>query len=193
MVTAARFWALPPVVIATASRAFSVALVWLANALGHPHRLDPFVAWDAGWYLQVAKGGYHATPVTLSGTNVHYDFAFFPLWPAVIRLSTLGVLPAAATSVVLANLLFIAATVLLWKLLAERFEPPPQARSPYSPLARPPTSSRWPTPSPCFCCSLRRTSLVACTLCSADCSPPLPWLPASAAPRSSPRPLSRLC
>jgi len=122
VVTAARFWALPPVVIATASRAFSAALVWLANALGHPHRLNPFVAWDAGWYLQVAKSGYHATPVTLSGTNVHYDFAFFPLWPAVIRLCTLGVLPAAATSVVLANLLFIAAAVLLWKLLAERFE-----------------------------------------------------------------------
>ncbi len=84
---------------------------------------EPVRAWDAGWYLQVARSGYHAAPVTLSATNAHYDFAFFPLWPAVIRLSTLGVLPAAATSVVLANLLFIAAAVLVWKLLAERFEP----------------------------------------------------------------------
>jgi hypothetical protein len=116
-------WALPPLAIATGSRIFSAARIWLANGLGHPHRLNPFVAWDAGWYLQVARSGYHAVPVTLSATNAHYDFAFFPLWPAAIRLSTLGLLPAAATSVVLANLLFIAGAVLAWKLLAERFDP----------------------------------------------------------------------
>jgi hypothetical protein len=116
-------WVGTPLAIATASRAYSAALVLVANELSHPHRRDPFVAWEAGWYLQIAKSGYHATPVTLSVTNAHFDFAFFPLWPIAIRLSTLGVLPAAVTAVLLANLLFIAAAVLVWKVLAERFSP----------------------------------------------------------------------
>jgi hypothetical protein len=100
---------------------YSAVLVLLANSRSQPHRLDPFAAWDAGWYIRIAQRGYHATPQALSATNLHYDFAFFPLWPIGIRLSTLGVLPGAATSVLLANLLFVVAAVLIWKLLAERF------------------------------------------------------------------------
>ncbi len=122
-VRAMRSWVPIPLTIALVSRAYSAVLVELANLLSHPHRLNPFAAWDAGWYLQVAKSGYHATPVTLSATNVHYDFAFFPLWPIAIRLSTLGVFPAAASAALLANLLFIAAAVLAWKVLADRFSP----------------------------------------------------------------------
>ncbi len=120
---ASRSWVILPALIATASRVFSAALVELANLLSHRHRLNPFATWDAGWYLQVAQHGYHAAPVTLSATNAHYDFAFFPLWPIAIRLSTLGVFPAAASAVLLANLLFIAAAVLVWKVLSERFSP----------------------------------------------------------------------
>ncbi len=109
-----------PLGVALASRAYSGMLVLAANALSHPHRRDPFVAWDAGWYLQVAKHGYHAAPVTLTATNVHHDFAFFPLWPLVIRATTLDPIPAAVTAVVLANLLFVIGAVLAWRLLADR-------------------------------------------------------------------------
>lgn len=114
-------WIVGPAAIALVSRVYSAVLVLAANSRSHPHRLNPFAAWDAGWYIRIAQRGYHATPQALSATNLHYDFAFFPLWPVAIRLSTLGALPAAATSVLLANLLFVAATVLIWKLLAERF------------------------------------------------------------------------
>lgn len=115
-----RSWIIVPVAIAIASRIFSIALVWLANASSHPSHPNPFVAWDGRWYLSIAATGYHAAPHF--PTNAH-DFAFFPLWPVVIRLSTLGALDPAVISVLLANLLFIVAAVLIWKLTAERFRP----------------------------------------------------------------------
>lgn len=118
-----RSWVVLPVAIATASRIFSVVLVWLANASSHPNHQNPFVAWDGRWYLSIATAGYHAAAHLPDAVNSQYDFAFFPLWPIVIRLSTLGAFDAAVTSVLLANLLFVAAAVLIWKLLAERFRP----------------------------------------------------------------------
>jgi len=42
---------------------------------------------------------------------------------SLIRLSTAGFLPDGITSVVLANLLFVLAAVLLWRLLADRLDP----------------------------------------------------------------------
>jgi hypothetical protein len=116
-------WIGVPAGIAVASRAFSLALVLVANALNRVPRRNPFDAWDAGWYLSIANTGYHATPHQITPTAVHYDFAFFPLWPAVIRASTLGFLPDGATSVVAANLLFVGAAVIVWRLLADRFAP----------------------------------------------------------------------
>ncbi|MGC8635197.1 MAG: hypothetical protein ACP5VP_11165 [Candidatus Limnocylindrales bacterium] len=143
-----RAWVWTPLALATGSRVFSAALVLVANTLSHPHRRDPFVAWNGSWYLQIAKSGYHAAPVTLSATNAHDDFAFFPLWPIGLRLSTLGVLPAALTAVVLANLLFILAAVLLWRLLAERFAAALATGAVRcSPSRRPRTCARWPTRS----------------------------------------------
>ncbi|MDQ6794350.1 MAG: hypothetical protein M3067_05960 [Chloroflexota bacterium] len=118
-----RSWVFLPVAIAAASRIFSIAIVWLVNASSHPNHLNPFVAWDGRWYLSIAAAGYHAAPHVPDAVSARYDFAFFPLWPIVIKLSTLGVLDPAVTSVLLANLLFVAAAVLIWKLLAERFRP----------------------------------------------------------------------
>ena len=118
-----RSWILLPVAIASASRIFSIALVWLANASSHPSHPNPFVAWDGRWYLSIAAAGYHAAPHVPDAVNSQYDFAFFPLWPIVIRISTLGAFDPAVISVLLANLLFVVAAVLIWKLLAERFRP----------------------------------------------------------------------
>ncbi len=114
-------WVGIPALIASVSRAYSLALVVLANDASSLSRRNPFDAWDAGWYLSIAGTGYHAAPVRHTVTGPHFDFAFFPLWPAAIRLSTLGILPDRLTAVVAANLLVVAATVLVWRLLADRF------------------------------------------------------------------------
>lgn len=91
---------------------------------------NPFTIWDARWYLGIAENGYHSTPI-LGGTDeiARLDIAFFPAWPSLIRLSTASFLPDGITSVVLANLLFILAAVLLWRLLADRLDPPTATRT----------------------------------------------------------------
>ena len=42
--------------------------------------LYPFFSWDFGWYEEIASHGY--------GSVVNQRFAFFPLWPWLIRASS---------------------------------------------------------------------------------------------------------
>jgi hypothetical protein len=106
-----------PVGVGIASRLFSSALIALAGAASTgrwPHLVDansPFAAWDGQWFLRIAATGYHADAVLTSGAARYHDFAFFPIWPVAIRLSSLGVLPMELTSVLLANLLWVAAMI----------------------------------------------------------------------------------
>lgn len=51
--------------------ALSVGRYWAVNI---------FSRWDAGWYLDIAKHGYHYKP----GHGLHANTAFFPLYPALM-------------------------------------------------------------------------------------------------------------
>jgi hypothetical protein len=124
---AARYWWLLPLAVAVVSRVFSVLLI--ARYLGNPNQIptiiddqSPFVAWDGQWYLHIAGTGYHAEPIMHSEVAGLHDYAFYPVWPTLIRLaSVFGVLPMAGTAVVLANVLFIAAAIAVYRFVAERF------------------------------------------------------------------------
>jgi hypothetical protein len=72
-----------------------------------------WVRWDANYYLQIAQGGYSYQDPKL---------AFFPLYPAAIRLLSLGE-PAAFVWVGLAisNLCFIAACMLLYQQVKSEY------------------------------------------------------------------------
>ncbi len=119
----ARFAALPwwaeAVAIGIASRLFTVSLILAASA--RADRLspglflswsrNPFTIWDGNWYLQIASTGYHDAPAAL-----YQDFAFFPLWPIAIRAATLnGLLPGEIVGPVLANVFFLAASVVTYR------------------------------------------------------------------------------
>jgi len=107
-------WFLLPAAIALASRLYSIAVLLVLDALPgmRPHLL---MVWDAAWYVRIAEAGYH-------GGVVHggHDFAFFPAWPLLIKLGSLGVFPLSLTGAVLANVCFVAAAVLIWRVLADR-------------------------------------------------------------------------
>jgi hypothetical protein len=110
-------WMGVPLAIGLGSRVFSVLLV---SALGVLERgtLDRGLSmWDAQWYLRIAAQGYHAGV----GPGAR-DYAFFPLWPMVIRALS-AVSPAAidTTAVIAANVFFIGAMVVVWRLFAVRF------------------------------------------------------------------------
>lgn len=73
--------------------------------------------WDAIAYARIAQQGYAATP----------DVAFFPLWPLMIRGVGLlfgGVYPISyyLAGLLLSNLFFFVALILLYCLIAEDFE-----------------------------------------------------------------------
>jgi hypothetical protein len=109
--------------IAGASRLFSIAIVYGAWALhipgGRTNFPSPWKMWDAEWYLLIARNGYHANPLVKSafGPGLH-DFAFFPAWPVLIRtLSLDGRLPIDTVAPIAANVLFLIAAVSIWSVL----------------------------------------------------------------------------
>ena len=75
--------------------------------------LRSLTAWDGWWYLGIARDGYHAAALV----GDYHDYAFLPLWPAIIRLLSWpwpGL--AGPIAVVLANVLFVAALIVLVRL-----------------------------------------------------------------------------
>jgi len=85
--------------------------------------IDIWSRWDAEWYLSIIKSGY--VPSANIATT-HSNLAFFPLFPALVRLITLP-FPAKASSasiylaagLLISNLFFLAAAYLLYKLVVE--------------------------------------------------------------------------
>jgi hypothetical protein len=120
----APWWAVP-LVIALASRAFSLG--WLAMGLGvtpdAPFRQEGLTLLDGRWYLSIAASGYHAAGVPGPNGTFH-DFAFFPGWPALVALLTraLPVAPDVAAPI-LSNLLACLAMVAIWRVGAARWGP----------------------------------------------------------------------
>lgn len=58
---------------------------WTAHVVRlQPHVVDRFFPFDAAWYERIATDGYGWDP---SQPSLKQDVAFFPLWPAVLRLA----------------------------------------------------------------------------------------------------------
>lgn len=117
---------LVPVAIALGSRLISLTLIAVAGRSGqwpmHSGEQGVLLAWDAQWFLSIAQHGYHADPLAVHAGGSFHDFAFFPLWPALIGVGSLGgLLPAGVVQVVAANLLFVGACVAVHTVLATRF------------------------------------------------------------------------
>ena len=110
-------WAIVPAAIALISRAVSIAIIGIESILAGVSPAAQLTAWDGQWYLRIAADGYHAELIRNG-----YDFAFFPAWPLVIRVGTLGFIPPAVSAVVLANVLFILGAIVTWRLLATRLD-----------------------------------------------------------------------
>ncbi|WIB64713.1 hypothetical protein [Curtobacterium sp. MCBD17_040] len=79
-------------------------------------------AWDGAWYRRIALHGYPSDLPVTGGAVQKSVWAFLPAYPAVVRalmsMTSLGYAPAAVTVSVVAG---GAATVVLHRLLAERF------------------------------------------------------------------------
>lgn len=86
--------------------------------------LNPLTSWDGQWYISIAEKGYHAAAIQGGGAAGRHDFAFFPLWPIVVRIGSLnGLLPMNVVAVVLANVLAIAAALVVYRVIARAWDP----------------------------------------------------------------------
>ena len=87
----------------------------LASGSGGPV-LSSLTSWDGWWYLGIARSGYHAAPIS----GQYHDYAFFPLYPALVRMLSLAT-PTydGLIAVLLSNVLFLVALWLLYRLTAE--------------------------------------------------------------------------
>jgi hypothetical protein len=116
-----------PIAIGLLSRAFSSGLLLVAPAFRQDPLpvltafRSPFLAWDSQWFLSIARWGYHASPLQAGGVDGHYDFAFYPGWPGVLRFLAGVGMPIAPAAVVAANLLFVAALVVIFAVLERHF------------------------------------------------------------------------
>lgn len=78
-------------------------------------------AWDSAWYLRIARSGYPSGALDTSSEEF-LRFAFFPLWPGVLRLAR-GWSPAwqAAYGLTVVTVCSLVFTALVWRLVADRF------------------------------------------------------------------------
>jgi Mannosyltransferase (PIG-V) len=94
----------------------------------HPF-INMWSRWDAGWYLEIAKYGYHYEPGRPSSA------AFFPLYPNAIRFfHALLLLPASdcsylAAGIALSNISLLASLSYLHQLLSRDCDTPTVART----------------------------------------------------------------
>lgn len=98
------------------TRALQLALVlWMLPA-GSGLR-DALLAWDAGWFVRVATEGYPAGyAYDETGQLTGNGFAFFPLYPMLIRAGALTGLAPTDAAIAVAWLASAAAAVLIYLL-----------------------------------------------------------------------------
>jgi hypothetical protein len=80
--------------------------------------LDGWARWDAGWYRHIATHGYVDEVVGPTGQR---NLAFYPLYPSTMRLVSLSGLDPLAAGILVSNLAFLAALLLLHRMARARF------------------------------------------------------------------------
>jgi hypothetical protein len=111
-----------------------LALAWLAFPSGawstaHFHGGTDFVSfltsWDTRWYEQVVVNGYPTTlPLDAAGEVTYNTWAFLPIFPAISRaVMVITGLPFEAVGIIVSVLFGAAATVMLHRILLQRFAP----------------------------------------------------------------------
>jgi hypothetical protein len=125
------FAALLAIVLATGLLAQAVPETWLGprtdTIVAHQsHFTDRFFPWDARWYQRAATEGYQWSRAQ---PGEQQAVAFFPFWPALLRILALTGLPVAAAAwlAIAAAAAFAWASIYAMHRLAARLLPPAAA------------------------------------------------------------------
>lgn len=80
--------------------------------------LRPFGYADVSWYMDIARNGYERREFT---SNQHANWAFYPLWPAILRLNQFLFGEMLISGMLVSTGLFILAVVQLYHLVERDF------------------------------------------------------------------------
>ena len=90
-------------------------------APAHPGYLDMLTNWDGQWYAQVVRDGYPGELPHEGGQVAQNTWAFYPLYPALIRLvMALSPLPFAAAASLVSLVAGAGAMVVIFRMLEVR-------------------------------------------------------------------------
>lgn len=79
--------------------------------------LDGWSRWDSGWYINIAQYGYSDTV-----HNVYLNTAFFPFYPLLIKGLSYLVGNVHIAGLLISNASLLAASLLLYRLVSEKFD-----------------------------------------------------------------------
>lgn len=119
-----RRWLAVPLIGAILSRGWSLLLLLIAARARHQPLFgtESVTAWwDTTWYLRIAANGYHQAPIHVNALGGQHDYAFFPLWPGLIRVVSLLPVSPAVAAAILSPVLFCVAAVLIAAVLEPAF------------------------------------------------------------------------
>ncbi|MDX1919454.1 MAG: glycosyltransferase family 39 protein [Candidatus Caenarcaniphilales bacterium] len=88
---------------------------WYSFLVGMINQLEKA---DVYWYMNIATEGYLQKPFT---SEDYQNWAFYPLWPAILWLSNFTNLSMFSFGLIVCNLLFVASVALMYKLLKKSF------------------------------------------------------------------------
>jgi hypothetical protein len=119
-----RWWGWPPVGLFVGTRLATVFVVWLVYRHQPGVRLiDLITVWDAGWNSLIAERGYVVQPLGPVVGHPLQSLAFFPVLPMSARaVHTVTGLSVPASGVVVSVACGLAGTVVLWRLIQQRFD-----------------------------------------------------------------------
>lgn len=80
-------------------------------------------AWDSGWYLPLAHYGYSTELGTTAATVNQANYAFFPLFPGLIKLFALLTHDYVLAGILVANSALILSGIFLYKLVLADYTP----------------------------------------------------------------------
>ena len=79
--------------------------------------LNGWARWDAGWYRVIAELGY----LDIAIVGEQRNFAFFPLYPLLIRIARWLIPDTGVAGLLISNLALALALILLYQLVLDRF------------------------------------------------------------------------
>ena len=97
---------------------------WFSHYDGGPTFWEYLQSWDVQWYRRVAYEGYPLElPIDGNGDVKQNTWAFFPVFPMLVRLVTLTGLDYFVAATVVATVFGLLATLALHRMLAQHFAP----------------------------------------------------------------------